>query len=248
MMPECDPGVILVDKPAGRTSFAIVRAVRTACGIKKVGHAGTLDPFATGLLVVCIGRPATRLIGGLMDGDKEYLATVVLGRVSTTHDPEGEISPGEPVDHIDDQQIESVMQGLRGTIMQTPPQYSALKHKGKPLYHYARKGVHVEKAPRQVKIHTLEWERNGATGTSGGAALDLRIVCSKGTYIRTLAADIGTALGCGAYLSALRRTGSGFFTVSAAVAGAELYEENAPELVRDNMISLQEVQKLLQLS
>lgn len=247
MMPECDPGVILVDKPVGRTSFAMVRAVRKACGIKKVGHAGTLDPFATGLLVICIGRPATRLIGGLMDGRKEYLATMVLGKVSTTLDPEGDISDGGPVAGIDAQQVEAVLEQFRGTILQTPPQYSALKHKGKPLYHYARKGVHVEKEPREVNIHTLEWQRHESIDENGIFTLNLRVVCSKGTYIRSLAADIGSVLECGAYLTALRRTQSGFFNVSNAMPGDGLYEENAPELVRANMIPLEEFQKILQL-
>lgn len=243
-----DSGVILVDKPAGRTSFAMVRAVRKACGIKKVGHAGTLDPFATGLLVICIGRQATRLIGGLMDGDKEYLATVVLGKVSTTLDPEGDISVGGPVGLIGKSDIEAVMETFAGTIKQTPPQYSAVKHKGKPLYHYARKGEYVEKEPRQVTVHTLEWRRNESKQSDGILVLDLRIVCSKGTYIRSLAADIGTALGCGGYLAALRRTESGFFNVSNAVPGNGLYEENASELIHENIISVAEVQKSLQLS
>lgn len=248
MMVECDPGVILIDKPVGRTSFAMVRAVRKACGVKKVGHAGTLDPFATGLLVICIGRPATRLIDGLMDGRKEYLATVVLGKVSTTLDPEGEITEGGPVDSIDDRRIETVLARFRGKIMQKPPQYSAVKYKGKPLYHYARKGVHVEKEPRAVTIHTLERQPTEIRHESGTVKLDLRVVCSKGTYIRTLADDIGAALGCGAYLSALRRTQSGFFVVSDALPGNALYEENAPELVHGSMIPLEEIQKLLQLS
>lgn len=245
---DCPPGVILVDKPAGRTSFAMVRAVRKACGIKKVGHAGTLDPFATGLLVICIGRPATRLIGGLMEGSKEYFATVVLGKVSTTHDPEGQISDGEPAESLDDDLIESVMARFRGEILQTPPHYSAVKYKGKPLYHYARKGVHVEKEPRAVTIQTLEWGRSRPVGEVQAVALDLRIVCSKGTYIRSLAADMGRALGCGAYLDSLRRTASGFFTVSEAIPGGGLYGERAAELVRENMIPLEEVQNLLQLS
>ena len=248
MMPESDPGVLLVDKPAGKTSFAMVRAVRKACGIKKVGHAGTLDPFATGLLVICIGRPATRLVGELMDGCKEYLATMVLGKVSTTLDPEGEISAGGPVSRITTEQIEAALEPFRGNIMQTPPQYSAVKHKGKPLYHYARKGEYVEKAPRAVRIHTLEWQRSESVDGNPISTLDLRIICSKGTYIRSLAADIGSTLGCGAYLSTLRRTQSGFFNVSESVPGSELYTENASNLVREYMIPVDEIQKSLQLS
>jgi len=244
---ESDAGVLLVDKPAGRTSFAMVRAVRRACGIKKVGHAGTLDPFATGLLVLCIGRPATRLIEQLMVGEKEYLATVILGKTSTTLDPEGDISAGGATDRVNGELVESVLARFRGTIMQTPPQYSAVKHKGKPLYHYARRGVHVEKEPRQVTIHTLEWDRNAGEQGGGLSALDLRIVCSKGTYIRSLAADIGEELGCGAYLSALRRTQSGCFNVSDAVDGTALYSGDGPELVKKNMITVEDIRKTLQL-
>jgi len=247
-MTDYDPGVILVDKPAGRTSFAMVRAVRKACGVKKVGHAGTLDPFATGLLVICIGRPATRLIDGLMGGDKEYLATMVLGKISTTLDPEGDISEGGPVPVLDDCTVEDVLAKFRGAIMQTVPQYSAVKHKGKPLYHYARKGIHVEKEPRQVHVHTLERVQSETEATGDAAVLDLRIVCSKGTYIRSLAADIGAELGCGAYLSALRRTRSGFFDVSGALHGDVLYETNSAEQVRRQMITVPQVEKYLQLS
>ncbi len=119
----------------------MVRSVRRIFGVKKVGHAGTLDPFASGLLVVCIGRPATRLIGMLMEGKKTYQATVVLGKVSTTQDPEGEISEGGPMSGIDRDTIGVALDRFKGTIMQTPPRFSALKHKGKPLYHYARKGI-----------------------------------------------------------------------------------------------------------
>jgi tRNA pseudouridine55 synthase len=198
--------------------------------------------------VICVGRPATRLIGGLMGANKEYLATVALGNVSTTLDPEGEISAGGPVDQIDEPGIESVLETFRGTIMQAPPQYSAVKHKGKPLYHYARKGVHVEKEPRRVTIHTLEWRRKTVRGENGTLTLELRIVCSKGTYIRSLAADIGRTLGCGAYLAALRRTRSGFFNVENAVPGSGLYERKSPELVRANMIPVENIQKILQLS
>ena len=146
MISESEAGVVLIDKPVGKTSFAIVRAVRRIFSIKKVGHAGTLDPFATGLLVVCIGRPATRLISSLMDGKKEYLATVHLGIESTTLDPEGVLSPGKSPEGIDVGAVDEALAGFRGTIMQTPPSYSALKHKGKPLYHYARKGIAVEKS------------------------------------------------------------------------------------------------------
>ena len=246
MSSPSDPGVVLVDKPTGRTSFSVVRSVRKIFGVKKVGHAGTLDPFASGLLVVCIGRPATRLIGALMEGRKTYQATVVLGRVSTTQDPEGVISESGRVEGIDRETIETALAGFRGTIRQTPPQFSALKHKGKPLYHYARKGITVAKEPREVTIFELELGRVDLTADRAPATLELLIRCSKGTYVRTLADDIGRALGCGAYLSALRRTRSGCFSVADAIAGEALDQAGKAEWVRQQRIDLDEVQNILQ--
>ena len=246
MSTQSEPGVVLVDKLAGRTSFSVVRSVRKIFGVKKVGHAGTLDPFASGLLVVCIGRPATRLIGALMEGAKTYQATVVLGRVSTTHDPEGEISESGPVDGLDRDKIEAALAGFRGTIMQTPPQFSALKHKGKPLYHYARKGIAIVKEPREVNIFKLELGRVDLAPERIPKTMELSICCSKGTYIRSLADDIGRTLGCGAYLSALRRTRSGCFSVEDSISGAALDDADKTEWVRQQRIDLEEVQNLLQ--
>ncbi len=246
MSDQADPGVVLVDKPPGRTSFSVVRSVRKIFGVKKVGHAGTLDPFASGLLVVCIGRPATRLIGKLMEGEKTYQAMVVLGKVSTTHDPEGEISAGGPVSDLDRDTVETALQGFRGTIMQTPPRFSALKHKGKPLYHYARKGIAVTKEPREVTIHELELKGLELDSNEGSPSMELRIKCSKGTYIRSLAEDIGTTLGCGAYLSALRRTQSGCFTVEDSIPGDSLDDSGRAEWVRQQRIDVGRIQNLLQ--
>ena len=224
----------------------MVRSVRKIFGVKKVGHAGTLDPFASGLLVVCIGRPATKLIGMLMEGEKTYLATVVLGKISTTQDPEGEISEGGAVSGIDRGAIEKVLEDFRGTIMQTPPQFSALKHKGKPLYHYARKGITITKEPREVTVHELELTDLELTPEEGAPSIDLRIKCSKGTYIRSMAEDIGSALGCGAYLSALRRTQSGCFTVEDSIPGDWLDDALNTQWVRQRRIEVEQVQKLLQ--
>lgn len=246
MSVQADPGVVLVDKLPGRTSFSVVRSVRRIFGVKKVGHAGTLDPFASGLLVVCIGRPATRLIGLLMEGEKTYQATVVLGMVSTTQDPEGEISPGGPVSGLGRGNIESTLERFRGTIMQTPPQFSALKHKGKPLYHYARKGIEITKEPREVTVHELEMTGCELASGDGLPTMDLRVRCSKGTYIRSLAEDIGKALGCGGYLSALRRTQSGCFSVEDAISGDTLDDSIHAQLVRRQRIEVEQVQKLLQ--
>ncbi|THB78933.1 MAG: tRNA pseudouridine(55) synthase TruB [Desulfobulbaceae bacterium] len=240
-----EPGVLLVDKPAGKSSFALVRVVRKLTGIKKVGHAGTLDPFATGLLVICIGRPATKMISQFMDSDKEYLATLRLGAVSTTLDPEGEISPTDTSFAYRSEEIEAVLDRFRGEIKQVPPAYSALKHKGKPLYHYARQGVMIEKEPRTVHIHSLECFYSIDMIDTHNPILTCRVVCSKGTYIRSLAADIGKALGCGAYLSELRRTRSGVFSVDNAVNGRSLYGDYDPKKISDDIIQLEAVQNML---
>ena len=241
-----DAGVLLVDKPAWKTSFAMIKAVRRLTGIKKVGHAGTLDPFATGLLVICVGRTATRMIPSFMDGEKEYVATLELGKTSTTLDPEGEITSGELLRDYSEGDIEQIIDQFRGSIMQKPPAYSALKHKGKPLYHYARQGIMIEKSPREVHIHQLDWLDRRALVKSDHPLLSLRVRCSKGTYIRTLADDIGHALGCGAYLISLRRTQSGFFSVEQSVSGTDLYGDEGVALVQNKLISVVDVQKLLQ--
>ena len=241
-----DSGVLVVDKPAGRTSFAMVKAVRRLTGVKKVGHAGTLDPFATGLLLVCIGRPATRLIPFFMDGQKEYLATLELGRESTTQDPEGDITTSGNPEGLTSEIIEPVLEEFRGKILQTPPAFSALKHKGKPLYHYARRGMPVIKEAREVQIHQLEWLDRRSLIQVDNHLLKLKIRCGKGTYIRSLAADIGTALGCGAYLTALRRVGSGFFTIDQGVSGRAFYEDGAVQVIREALLSVEQVQNILQ--
>ncbi|MBU0674059.1 MAG: tRNA pseudouridine(55) synthase TruB [Proteobacteria bacterium] len=209
-------GVYLVDKPVGPSSFRMVQLVRRAIGIKKTGHAGTLDPFASGLLVICAGRPATKLISSLMGGPKEYEATVSLGVETDTQDTEGRVTATRPVEQFSRETIETCLAGFVGEIAQTPPLYSALKHGGKPLYYYARKGIEIERQPRPVVIYGLECIDLGPTWFT------IRVRCGKGTYIRTLAADLGTALGCGAHLNSLRRTRSGFFSVDEAVAGEAL--------------------------
>ena len=245
MISPTDPGVVLVDKLPGKTSFSVVRSVRKIFGVKKVGHAGTLDPFASGLLVVCIGRPATRLIGELMEGDKTYHATVVLGKISTTQDPEGEISDGGPVDDIDPEKLEAALSGFRGKILQTPPHFSALKHKGKPLYHYARRGIKITKEPREVTIHELELAGMDLAPDNADPSMELLVRCSKGTYIRSLAEDIGRTLRCGAYLSDLRRTRSGCFSVEDSIPGGCLDDPGKAQWVRERRIEIEEVQKRL---
>jgi tRNA pseudouridine55 synthase len=217
-------GVLLLDKPEGPTSFSMVRQVRRLLGIKKVGHAGTLDPFATGLLIVCVGRPATRKISLFMESDKEYEATLQLGVETSTQDVEGEVVANRHVPALEREAVERRLAAFVGEQMQTPPAFSALKHEGKPLYFYARKGIEVKKEPRRVVILRIGLLR------LEGTQMDIRVCCSKGTYIRTLAADIGAALGCGAHLTALRRTRIGPFRVQEALDGGALAGLNPAQL------------------
>lgn len=241
-----EAGVFLVDKPVDMSSFGVVSRMRRILHMKKVGHAGTLDPCATGLLIVCAGRPATKLISRFMDGEKEYYATLRLGVETETLDTEGEIVKRTEVGHISAEQIERCLTSFRGQQSQVPPAYSALKHQGKPLYYYARKGIKIEKEARDINISVLE-RTDGATDIVGiEGELQIRVVCSKGTYIRTLAADIGSALGCGAHLTALRRTQSGSFSLEQSLSWDELSHENAIEFCMKKMISVEEVAKLLQ--
>jgi tRNA pseudouridine55 synthase len=243
---EFEAGVFLVDKPEGSSSFYIVRKVRKALGMKKVGHAGTLDPFATGLLVICAGRPATKMISKIMEGEKEYLATLRLGIETSTQDPEGDVTATKPVGSLSAPVVEMCLEKFRGEQLQIPPIYSALKHKGKPLYHYARKGIAIEKPPRRVNITTLERTDTGAELNEFSPYLTIRVICSKGTYIRTLGADIGKALGCGAYLTALRRVRSGCFHIQDSVDGKYLLEEDARERLMNKVLSVADVCNLLQ--
>lgn len=243
---EFEAGVFLVDKPAGPTSFAIVHRLRRVLGMKKIGHAGTLDPFASGLLILCAGRSATRMISSFMVGQKEYLATLCLGVETETLDPEGSITRRCAVGRREGLEIERCLAEFRGRQMQTPPVYSALKHKGKPLYYYARKGIDIVKEPREVFIDTLE-RTDGAGDLIGDEVLlQLRVVCSKGTYIRSLAADIGQRLGCGAYLKELRRIRSGCFSVEHSLTGEVLFSENARDEVLKSALSVEAACNLLQ--
>ena len=221
-VPEATHGALLIDKPVGQTSFAVVKKVRWLLGIKKVGHAGTLDPFASGLLVVCAGRSATRQIDAFMGGRKTYQAVLQLGKETATQDPEGEIVSVKPVPPLTVEAITAVTDEFIGPQMQAPPPYSAAKHKGKPLYHYARQGILIEKEAKPIEIFSLQVEGYDPDSEQ----LTLTVTCGKGTYIRVLAADIGKKLGCGAYLTALRRTRSGCFSVDEAINGEELFSND----------------------
>jgi tRNA pseudouridine55 synthase len=247
-IPEFDAGVFLVDKPVGITSFGVVSRLRRILQMKKVGHAGTLDPFATGLLIVCAGRSATKLISQFMEGKKEYLATLRLGVETETQDTEGAVTGRRPVGEISSLEVEECLQSFRGRQMQVPPAYSALKHKGKPLYYYARKGILITKDAREVDITTLERTDGCQTLSGDEADLGIRVVCSKGTYIRTLAADIGRSLGCGGHLVQLRRTKSGSFTVDESLTWDDLSGDDALNQCLHKMITVEQVCKLLQKS
>lgn len=191
-------GVLLLDKPAGMTSNAALQKAKWLLNAAKAGHTGTLDPMATGLLPLCFGE-ATKFAGELLAADKRYAATVRLGVRTDTADAEGQVLETRPV-AVTREQVEAVLARFRGDILQVPPMHSALKRDGRPLYEYARKGIELERAPRTVKIHTLDLR------LFDGDRIEFDVDCSKGTYIRTLAQDIGEALGCGGYLTALRRT------------------------------------------
>lgn len=202
-------GVVLFDKPSGMSSNGALQTVRRLYWAAKGGHTGTLDPMASGLLPLCLGE-ATKFSQMLLDADKTYLARVKLGVRTTTGDAEGEVTNTRPV-LVDDAQIAAAAARFLGEIDQVPPMYSALKRDGKALYEYAREGVTLEREPRRITIHRIE------CGPLVGDEFDLEVCCSKGTYIRTLAEDIGEALGCGAHLVGLRRTGIGPFVIDGAV-------------------------------
>lgn len=204
-------GVVLVDKPVGPTSHGVVAAVRRAAGQKRVGHAGTLDPLASGLLLVLLGS-ATRLAEYLVGHDKQYAVEARLGVQTDTYDAEGTVTSHWEGQMPTDDEIDSVVSARRGQHWQEPPAYSAVKVHGQPLHRLARRGVPGRAAPRLVHIHSLEWSRPCPD------TLVLQVACSAGTYIRSLVHDIGLALGCGAHVSRLRRTHSGPFSVEQALS------------------------------
>lgn len=207
-------GVLLLDKPAGFSSNQALQRAKHLFGAAKAGHTGNLDPFATGLLPLCFGE-ATKFSQTLLDADKVYRATLKLGMTTTTGDTEGDITSQTPV-HVDQTQMESAIQMFLGEIQQLPPMHSALKHHGKPLYEYARAGIEIERKVRTVTIHSIKFEH------LEGDEAEIVVACSKGTYIRVLAEDIGRSLGCGAHLIALRRLNTGGFSLQHALTLEQL--------------------------
>lgn len=213
-------GVLLLDKPSGITSNAALQKAKWLLNAAKAGHTGTLDPMATGLLPICFGE-ATKFAGELLGADKRYAATIRLGIRTDTADAEGQVLETRPV-AVRREQVEAVLDRFRGDIQQVPPMHSALKRDGRPLYEYARKGIELERTPRAVTIFALN------LCVLDGDRIELNVDCSKGTYVRTLAQDIGEALGCGGHLTALRRTRIGNLHLEDAVT-LEALEALPPE-------------------
>ena len=204
-------GILNIDKPQGWTSHDVVAKVRRLSGQKRVGHAGTLDPLATGVLLVCLGQ-ATRVSEYLMRSRKVYRAAVYLGLSTDTYDAEGRVTARAPEVNVTLSQLAEAFSAFVGRIEQTPPMYSALKHQGTPLYRLARQGKTVERKPRLVEIYDiklLDWS---------SPVLTIEVACSPGTYVRSLAHDLGQRLGCGAHLSSLTRLASGHFTLDEAIS------------------------------
>jgi tRNA pseudouridine55 synthase len=233
---QCPDGVLLVDKAAGMTSHDVVALVRRRLQIKKVGHCGTLDPIATGLLLLTLGR-GTKIQDLLMAEDKEYSGTIMLGATTSSQDCEGEVIQTREVPDLSIDQIRQAFQKFRGDFYQMPPMVSAIKHGGVPLYKLAREGKTVEREPRLVHVYRYGIDRVALP------QIDFTVLCSKGFYVRTYAHDIGEALDCGAHLKALRRTKSGRFDVRNAVPVAEL-KEIAPAQITARILSLPDVSRM----
>jgi len=227
-------GIVLLDKPVGMTSNAALQRVKRLFRAGKAGHTGSLDPLAGGLLPVCLGE-ATKVSGFLLDANKRYHTVVTLGVRTSTGDAEGEVKETRPVPALDRGRIEAVLARFTGEIQQVPPMYSAIKHKGKPLYKLARRGEEVERKPRTVTIHELRLLAYESD------RLELDIYCSKGTYIRTLAEDIGEVLDCGAHVSALRRTALGPYdeTHMVTLERLEALAEDAPEQLKEVLLPIE---------
>jgi len=226
-------GIVLIDKEEGRSSFDVVKEVRRILKIKKVGHAGTLDPFATGLLVVLLGQ-GTKLAPYLMAGVKEYRATLRLGVETDTMDPTGLIVQTRPVPAFEMEHIRETALGFTGDIEQVPPSFSAVKYKGQRAYALARKGIRVALKKRKAMVHQLEIISVDLPD------ITMVVTCSRGTYMRSLAADLGKALGTGAHLRSLRRLSSGSFSVKEALCLRELETDFPDKILRQKVISLRD--------
>lgn len=222
-------GILLVDKPYGCSSFDVIRRLKYHFGIRKIGHAGTLDPLATGLLIIVLGK-ATKLSQSLMCGVKEYTGTIELGVKTSTYDREGEIIERRSVEQINKEMIEKNMQSFLGDQYQQPPMFSAKKHDGVPLYKLARKGHDVKREPNFItifKFDAVSYEKPN---------VHFHVRCSKGTYIRSLAYDLGEKIGCGGHLAGLRRIKSGSFSIEDAMPLDDLLNEKSVEALKRHII------------
>ncbi|ERK31064.1 tRNA pseudouridine(55) synthase TruB [Clostridium intestinale] len=220
-------GVLIVNKPKGITSFQVVSKVRKIVGVKKVGHTGTLDPLATGVLPICIGK-ATKIIDYIMEGKKGYSVSFELGKVTDTYDSEGKIIDEKSIIGIDENRVLEVIGSFKGPIMQEPPMYSALKQNGKRLYELARKGIEVERKKRPVTIYSIENIQISLPKIS------MDVVCSKGTYIRSLCYDIGKELEVGAFMTELKRTLSSPFSIDDAIN----YDDLEKVIIENNLMAM----------
>ncbi|MBU6182174.1 MAG: tRNA pseudouridine(55) synthase TruB [Verrucomicrobia bacterium] len=229
-------GVLLVDKSPGMTSHDVVAITRRSLDTKKVGHCGTLDPLATGLLIITIGR-GTKIQDLLMSEDKEYAGTLRLGEITDSQDSDGQIVETRPVPEFSREQLDAAFAKFHGDFYQTPPMVSAIKKDGVPLYKLARQGKTVEREPRFVHVYAHEIKEVRPQ------EIDFRVVCSKGFYVRTYAHDIGQALGCGAHLKSLRRTKSGKFSVDGAITVEEL-KAGPASAIAARVLSLPTVSRL----
>jgi tRNA pseudouridine55 synthase len=226
-----DSGILVIDKPSDWTSMDVCAKLRGVMGQRRVGHAGTLDPMATGVLPVFLGR-ATRAVEFAADSDKEYIAGLQLGVITDTQDTTGTVLERRPA-AVSPEELERALEPFRGEILQVPPMYSAVKRQGKKLYELARKGQEVERPPRPVTIHALE-----VLEWTGADSCLLRVACSKGTYVRTLCHDIGAALGCGGTLCSLRRTRAAGFTLADAVTLEQVEQAAAQGRAAELLLSV----------
>lgn len=228
LTPFLEGKVLLLDKPIGWTSFNMVQKVRHLTKVAKVGHAGTLDPLATGLLIICTGK-LTKQINTYMGMTKEYTGTLVIGATTPTYDLESDPENFQSIEHITEEQIEIATKQFVGAILQMPPQHSAIKKDGKRLYESARQGIEVKVDPRPITIESFEITRIQLP------QIDFKVVCSTGTYIRSLVKDFGDALGVGAYMSALRRTKIGAFNVDDAMQWENLQNDIEQLMSNDSL-------------
>jgi tRNA pseudouridine55 synthase len=228
-----DKQFMLIDKPVGWTSFDIVARLRTITGERRIGHAGTLDPFATGLLIVAIGRESTKLIDSIMGLDKTYEATFVIGATTETLDTESNAVVDQSFHNVGSDKIFDTIKKLTGTISQIPPMHSAIKHDGQPLYKLARQGKEIERKPREIIIYDFELTNEPENKPDNTIEINVRIKCSSGTYIRVLAQDLAKLLGTVGYVKFLRRVKIGNVDVQDATKIDEINTQNWQKLVKN---------------